>query len=360
MSGPQTVRRSWAGPTGTIAVAPASRSTSSSNTGSSAITRDAAEHFWPAYANALCVIAGTATSRSASVSTTTGFLPPISASDPLHLSLPGLDDRRALDDLQADRLRPREHDERDRWVLDQIGADLLADAGQEGQHTGRDARLVEDLDQTQRDSGRLLRRLEQHRVAGDQRGGDHAGGDREREVPRRDHDADAERLVGVRVGFARDLADATSAREAERLASVVLAEVDRLAHVGVGLDDRLAGFEDLERGQLDAPRAQDRGRPEQDRRSFVPRDGAPRRPRGRGDVERARRQRQRSAQPLRHTTRSNATRVDRHDLAVGRDDLDRRRGRARRSRGGPTASPTPRARRGARRGPPELGDAARW
>ena len=79
MSGPHTVRSSEAGPTGTIAVAPASRSASSSNTVPGAITRDAAEHFWPAYPNALFMIAGTATSRSASLSTTIGFLPPISA-----------------------------------------------------------------------------------------------------------------------------------------------------------------------------------------------------------------------------------------------------------------------------------------
>ena len=45
----------------------------------------------------------------------------------------------------------------------------------------------------------------------------------------------------------------TSGAEAQRLAAVVLAEVDRLAHVGVGFGDRLAGLEDLERGQLGAP-----------------------------------------------------------------------------------------------------------
>ena len=142
---------------------------------------------------------------------------------------------------EADRLRAGERDERDRRVLDQVRADLLADAGQEGEHAGRDARLVQDLDETQRDAGRLLRRLEEHRVAGDQRGGDHAGGDREREVPRRDHHADPARLVGVRVGSHPATWPTRAPRgEAERLASVVLAEVDRLAHVGVGLGDRLA------------------------------------------------------------------------------------------------------------------------
>ena len=79
MSGPTTVRSSRAGPMGTTRVAPTTRSTSSSNRSPMPMRRDAAEHFCPAYENALCTIAGTATSRSASVSTTIAFLPPISA-----------------------------------------------------------------------------------------------------------------------------------------------------------------------------------------------------------------------------------------------------------------------------------------
>ena len=40
--------------------------------------RDAAEHFWPANANALAAMPGTASSGSASASTMIGFLPPSS------------------------------------------------------------------------------------------------------------------------------------------------------------------------------------------------------------------------------------------------------------------------------------------
>ena len=57
----------------------------------------------------------------------------------------------------------------------------------------------------------------------------------------------------MRVVLARHLLDVRAAREPERLARVVLAEVDRLAHVGVGLRPRLAGLEDLERGELVPP-----------------------------------------------------------------------------------------------------------
>ena len=127
--------------------------------------------------------------------------------------------------------------------------------------------------------------------------------------------------------------------EPECLPSVVLAEVDRLAHVGVGLGDRLAGFEDLERRELDAPRAQDRGRAEEDRRLARPRASPatpatpPRQRRARGRHRPVRRSRC-------GTRRGRTTRIDRCDLAVGRDDLPVDRGRARRSRAGRSASPS--------------------
>ena len=51
-------------------------------------TRAAAEHFWPAYTNAEETVAGTASSRSASASTITQFLPPSSAITRLIASWP--------------------------------------------------------------------------------------------------------------------------------------------------------------------------------------------------------------------------------------------------------------------------------
>ena len=59
--------------------------------------------------------------------------------------------------------------------------------------------------------GRLLGGLEHDGVAGRQRGGDHAGGDREREVERRDHAGDAAGDVAHRVALARHL-DAAGGR----------------------------------------------------------------------------------------------------------------------------------------------------
>ena len=254
------------------------------------------------------------------MSTTTGFLPPISARTRLTCRWPGSNRRRRLDDLQTNRLGAGEHDECHPWVLDERRADVFAGAGEEREHTRRHAGLVEDLDQAQRDTGRLLGGLEHHRVAGDERGSDHPGGYREREVPRRDHRTDSERLVGVRVGFAGDLSEPRAARQAECLSSVVLAEVDRLAHVGVGLGDRLPGLEDLQRRQLDPSRAQDRRRPEQDRGSLRPRSSTPRRPCGRGDVDRGVDERAIGPATPAHDA-IEATRIHRDDLSVGRNRM---------------------------------------
>ena len=57
--------------------------------GSTTTRRDAAEHFCPAYPNADCTTAGTAWSRSASASTMSAFLPPISAMTRFTCRCPG-------------------------------------------------------------------------------------------------------------------------------------------------------------------------------------------------------------------------------------------------------------------------------
>src|SRR3954449_225633 len=79
MTGGTSVAKSSAWPTASTSTAPATRSTSLSKIASCVSTRAAAEHFWPAYVNAEWTTAGTTSSRSASESTITQFLPPISA-----------------------------------------------------------------------------------------------------------------------------------------------------------------------------------------------------------------------------------------------------------------------------------------
>ena len=94
------------------------------------------------------------------------------------------------------------------------------------------------------DQRRLLGGLGDHGIAGGERGGDLAGEDRERKIPRADADDGAER------------AGEPGNERARRLVRVIAQEIDRLAHfrdrVGVGLaglahdesDERVAsGFE---------------------------------------------------------------------------------------------------------------------
>ena len=149
-------------------------------------------------------------------------------------------------------------DQRDRLAVRQqargkLGLDEAGDLGRTGEHhaagfrrgdegrpdaaitrqqlqgSTRDAGLMQDAHALRGDQRRFFRRLRQHRIAGDQRRGDLAGEDGEREVPRADADDRAERLV-------RD------AERAPRLFGVVAQEIDGFAHFGNGVRHRLASL----------------------------------------------------------------------------------------------------------------------
>ena len=120
---------------------------------------------------------------------------------PRDVSLPRPRDGRGLVDGEPDRLRPGEHDERDIGVFHEAVADVLADAGQEAQHPGRKAASLQRRHQLHGHRGRLLGRLQDDRVAGHEGGAHHAGRDRQREVPRGDHDTDALPLVAQGIGL---------------------------------------------------------------------------------------------------------------------------------------------------------------
>ena len=90
------------------------------------------------------------------------------------------------------------------------------------------------------------------RVARGQAGGRHAHGDRDREVPRRDHRHHAARRVAHLVALAGDLEERLAAIERDRAAGVELEEVDGLADVGVGLVPGLGALAHRQRGELGA------------------------------------------------------------------------------------------------------------
>ena len=142
---------------------------------------------------------------------------------------------------------------------------LVVGAGQELEDLARDAAVPETVREPPADQHRLGRGLEHDGVAGRQRGEHAAGGNRERKVPRRRDDHDAERLHAAVADLAGDLAERPG---------VVPREVDRLRDLGVGLGHRLGAVEHHRADQVAAPA------PELGRARLEPR-AARRRPRAR-------------------------------------------------------------------------------
>jgi len=70
-------------------------------------------------------------------------------------------------------------------------ADFQAAAGDEVEHARREAGFDAQADQLRSDDGRVVRRLEQDGVAAHDGGAGHAAKDGEREIPRRNQDADS-------------------------------------------------------------------------------------------------------------------------------------------------------------------------
>ena len=87
-------------------------------------------------------------------------------------------------------------------------------------------------------------------------GGDHAAGDGHGEVPGGDDRDHAARAPAHRVALAGHLQQLLARLQRDRAAGVVLEEVDRLAHVRVGLGPRLRALADLQRGHLQPALAQ--------------------------------------------------------------------------------------------------------
>jgi RHH-type proline utilization regulon transcriptional repressor/proline dehydrogenase/delta 1-pyrroline-5-carboxylate dehydrogenase len=95
-------------------------------------------------------------------------------------------------------------------MRDQRGTDVAL-AGQQRKRLARDAARMQRLDDRQCAGRRLLGGLQHHAVASRQAGRDHAGRDREREVPRRDHGDDAVPAIAYSAfGFAGQKCSAAS------------------------------------------------------------------------------------------------------------------------------------------------------
>ena len=204
-------------------------------------------------------------------------LAPHLGDDALDVALAGRGDRGLLVDRQADGARAGEGDHRHLGVLDQSGPTTSPRPGRNCTTPGGAPPATRASISRHATPGDLLGRLEDHGVAGDQRGHGHAGRDRQGEVPGGDDRGHTLALVDEPVGLPRRGLHEVGGRavEAQHLPPVVLAEVDRLADVGVGLVPGLAGLEALEGGDLVTAAPHPVGGPEQHGRPLPGRRPAP-------------------------------------------------------------------------------------
>ena len=230
-AGPSSRRRGRPGPT-TWRRGPRDRPRRAARSwiASSTSTRPAPVHAWPLSENDDRATTSAAASRSASASTTTGFLPPSSscrrwprraaawifwptAVEPVNVT--------AATSASATRWAP--------------AAKPCTTLSTPARQAGVDERLGEPVTHQRRHR----RGLEHDGVAGRQRRADLAAGQVEREVPRRDHGDDADR-VEHRVHERRVVARERRAGEPVRLAGVELEVLRRAARLVAGVGERLA------------------------------------------------------------------------------------------------------------------------
>ena len=117
-------------------------------------------------------------------------------------------------------------------IGDQRGADGFTRAVQQRQRIVRHAGFVQQRDKTLRDRRRLFGRFGGHAVAGDERRGNLAREDREREIPRADADEHTAAVQVQLVAFAGRAGQRLRGQAQLGLVGVVAAEVHGLAHLG--------------------------------------------------------------------------------------------------------------------------------
>ena len=145
---------------------------------------------------------------------------------------------------------------------------VAARAGQEMQHVAGHAGLPEDFAHRLGDAAGLRRGLHQRRVAHHQRGGGHAAADRQREVPGLMTEATPRGWCHWWFNSPTNCPNRCGWNRRTAVAGVILAEVDGLAGVGVGLAPRLAGLADHDGRQFVAAIAHQRRRLEDHLRAF--------------------------------------------------------------------------------------------
>ena len=190
MSGPTSTPSSVPSPTVRAPMRSANRRENSSATDSCTRNRLAEVQASPMLRILASIAPSTASSRSASSKTRNGALPPSS-----------IDTRSSWSEAWATSFLPTAGGPGEGELAQpRVVDDRLADAagvgrGDDVEHAGRQADLLEQRGQGEHGEGGLGGGLDHHRAAGGDRGPDLAGAHREREVPGRDHQRRADGLL---------------------------------------------------------------------------------------------------------------------------------------------------------------------
>ena len=147
---------------------------------------------------------------------------------------------RAVDGA-ADFGRAGEGDAGDARIGDKARADVAV-AGNEMQRARRHAGFVQQRNGERGDQRRLLGRLGDDGIAGDERGGHLAEEYRQREIPRADADKDAAAAIAQFVALAGRPRHRLRRKRDPRLRGIIAAVIDRLAQFGERIVERLAAF----------------------------------------------------------------------------------------------------------------------
>ena len=180
------------------------------------------------------------------------------ANHALELALIGAGDAGALPNSQTDFARPGERNKVDISMIDKVRADHRALAGEVIQYARRHAGFLENLHQHGAANSRLLGRLHNNRVAGDERGRGHSAEDRERKIPRRNDERDSARPVVIVAFFTRNVLGQARPSDPSHLLGIKETKIDCLADIAVRFRPRFADFENLECGELEATAVHDR------------------------------------------------------------------------------------------------------
>src|SRR5690242_556677 len=118
---------------------------------------------------------------------------------------------------------------------DEVGAHGAAGAGHKIGYPGGKSRLDEQIHQTRSNDWRLVRRLYQDSVAGDDGGSAHAGENGQGKIPGRDDESDPARPPNLGIAFAEHALSAPGAAQVAHLNRVEIAKINGLSHVGISL-----------------------------------------------------------------------------------------------------------------------------